>query len=117
MGHIGVKGLKNATTGLLFDDAPSGTKCKICALANIKKLPFAKSSDVRADRPLFRIHSDICGPLPRSYGSFRYFVLFIDCFSRYTTIYFLHQKSEACRSYVEFKPATDTTQNCHPPSR
>ncbi|KAJ3767714.1 hypothetical protein FB446DRAFT_619524, partial [Lentinula raphanica] len=80
MGHIDVKGLKRATTGLPVDDVEV-KHCRICALANIKRLPFPKWSHTRADRPLFRIHCDICGPLPIGYGNFRFFIIFVDDYS------------------------------------
>ena len=80
-------------------------------MANIKRLPFPNTSDLRADRPLFRIHSDVCGPLPQGYGSFRYFILFIDCYSRFTTIFFLHYKSDALKHFIEFKNAAEKFLN------
>lgn len=106
MGHIDVKGLKRATTGLPID-AVTVTNCQICALANIKRLPFPRRSHTRADRPLFRIHCDICGPLPLGYSQFKYFILFIDDHSRYIWIFFLKLKSDALKSFDEFRLATE----------
>jgi hypothetical protein len=106
VGHIGVKGLRNAVTGIIWDDSDI-PNCRICALANIKRLPFPKSSNTRADRPLFRIHMDICGPFPLGYGGFRYFVLFIDDHSRFIVIYFLKKRSDCLQYFIEYKTAVE----------
>lgn len=90
MGHIDVKGLKRATTGLPID-AVEVKNCRVCALTNIKRLKFPSLSHTHADCPLFlfRVHADICGPLPPGFGSFHYFIPFIDNYSHYIWIFFL----------------------------
>jgi hypothetical protein len=41
------------------------------------------------------IHSDVCGPFPvQSFQGKRYFVSFIDDYSRHTTVYFIRKKSK-----------------------
>lgn len=66
-------------------------------------------------RPFPRIqlvHSDISGPMEKnSIGGARYFLLFIDDFSRMTFIYFLKTKGEALSYFKEFKSAVENTQN------
>ena len=101
MGHIGVKGLRHAVEGIDFDDSclPS---CSICARANIKRTPFPQIASHRATRPLQRIHSDICGPLPPCYGGFKYFILFICCYSRYITLYFMKSRDEVLEHFTNF---------------
>lgn len=106
MGHIGVKRLSAAADGVPFiDDTPYS--CDICAQANIKRFPFPSSSSTRATRVLERIHSDICGPLPIGYGSVSYFITFIDCYSRYSTVYALHSKDEAITFFKQFSAAVE----------
>ena len=107
MGHTAVKGLSRAVIGINWDDSTPTLPCQVCARANIKRLPFPSASSTRADRPLFRIHSDICGPLPNSYGSFKYFILFIDCYSHFIFIFFLRKKSEALKTFIEFKTTVE----------
>lgn len=106
MGHIDVKRLKRATTGLPID-AVEVKSCRVCALANIKRLKFPSRSHTRADRPLFRVHADICGPLPPGFGSFRYFIPFIDDYSRYIWIFFLKSRSDAVKAFDEFRLAAE----------
>jgi hypothetical protein len=108
MGHIGVKGLRSAVEGLSLDDS-THTSCRICATANIKRSPFPQKATHRATRPLQRIHSDICGPLPPAYGSYRYFILFICCHSRYISLYLLKSREEAPQRFIDFCSAAETS--------
>jgi hypothetical protein len=107
MGHIGVKGLKDAVDGLEYEDE-SSYPCDICARANVKKLPLPEKSNWRASRVLERMHSDICGPFPTGYNGYRYFLLFIDEHSCYIFIYFLVKRSEAVECFKPYKAAVET---------
>ena len=50
------------------------------------------------------MHADICGPIkPISNSKKRYFLTFIDDFSRKTWVYFLVEKSEAFAVFKSFK--------------
>jgi hypothetical protein len=50
------------------------------------------------------IHSDVCGPMSvESVSGFKYFVLFIDDYSRKTWIYFLKAKDEVFDRFQEFR--------------
>ena len=50
------------------------------------------------------VHSDICGPItPISNGGKKYFITFIDDYSRKTWVYFLQEKSEAFNVFKIFK--------------
>jgi hypothetical protein len=50
------------------------------------------TSSWHGNKHLQLVHSDICGPLQASLGGCRYFLLFIDNFSRMMGVYFLKQK-------------------------
>ena len=57
-------------------------------------------SPPRATAPLERIHSDICGPMnTTSLGGAKYFVTFIDDYSRYGWTYFLKKKSDLASTF------------------
>ena len=103
MGHIGVKGLTNAVDGLTLDDSHSSSSCAVCARANIKRSPFPHKSLHPATRLLQRIHCDICGPLPPSFNGYRYFILFIDCYSRYISLYLIKSRDEAYLHFSTFR--------------
>ena len=107
MGHIGVKSLCSAVDGLHFDDC-SHPSCIVCSKANIKCSPFPQKVSHRATRVLQRIHCDICGPLPSSYRSYRYFILFIDCFSRFTSLHLMKSRDSAPDLFMQFRSAAET---------
>jgi Integrase core domain len=106
MGHVGVKGLRAAVDGIDFDDSSHDT-CSICARANIKRTPFPESASHRATRLLQRIHCDICGPLPPCYGGYKYFILFICCYSRHISLYLMTSRDEAPDFFHEFRTVTE----------
>ena len=67
------------------------------------KQPF-KNEGSRATSLLELIHSDLCGPMEnQSLGGARYFLTFIDDFSRKVFVYFLKCKSEVLEKFLEFK--------------
>ena len=50
------------------------------------------------------MHSDVCGPMhTESLGGYKYFVTFIDDYSRCCSVYFLKQKSEVFEKFKEFE--------------
>jgi len=50
------------------------------------------------------VHTNVCGPIkPMSTGQNRYFLTFIDDFSRKTWIYFLKRKSKVLNCFKDFK--------------
>ena len=49
------------------------------------------------------VHSDMCGPMQvDSIGGSRYFVTFIDDYSRCVVVYFIKHKSEVFKRFKEF---------------
>jgi hypothetical protein len=70
--------------------------CEGCVLGKHPRNFFPKESSYRAKKVLELVHTDICGLItPNSLGNHRYFITFIDDFSRNTWVYFLEEKSEA----------------------
>jgi hypothetical protein len=106
MGHIGVKGLRRAVEGLKYDDSGSET-CEVCARANIKRTPFPSKSNTRATEILKHVHTDICGPLPKGYGNYRYFLVILDDCASWGTIFLLVKRSEAPKYVIWFKASNE----------
>jgi len=53
---------------------------------------------------LERIHTDMCGPFSvASTAKHRYYVIFVDDFSRKCWIFFMQKKSETYSKFCEFK--------------
>lgn len=65
--------------------------------------PFSNESEQKPAEILDLVHDDICGPMKtRKPGGMRYFLSFIDDFSRYSWIYIIHQKSETAACFQNF---------------
>lgn len=76
--------------------------CESCIKGKMTSKPFPKRSS--ATEELFDVVvSDVCGPLQvESIGGSRYFVTFIDVFSRYCKVYFIKNKSDVAEKVVEY---------------
>ena len=67
--------------------------------------PFTSGDSWQASQVLQLVHADICGPMATTsiLGS-RYFLLFVDDFSRKMWVYFLKKKFDAFPIFQKFKP-------------
>jgi hypothetical protein len=76
--------------------------CGPCQQAKSHQLPYSKSSSV-SNQPLELIFSDVWGPAPESVGRYKYYVSFVDDYSKFTWIYLLKFKSEVFKKFQEFQ--------------
>ena len=109
MGHMHLDALKTLQSHNLVDGIPKQpfqpiSVCQSCLLGKMPQQRFPKSQGSRSTCILDLVHSDICGPLPTpSLTGARYFVTFIDDFSRFTILYFLKEKSGAFQAFQSYK--------------
>ncbi len=70
------------------------------------RMPFKSIGEIRSTRKLQLVHSDVCGPMQtESIGGCRYYVTFIDDYSRCCNVYFMERKSEVLEKFREFETA------------
>ncbi|GJV83550.1 RNA-directed DNA polymerase, eukaryota [Tanacetum coccineum] len=83
-----------ASTGALEKlDAHDISDCSGCKLAKFSALPFDNSVS-SSNAPFDLVHSDVWGPSPiYTKGGSRYYVSFIDDFTRYTWVYLMKRRS------------------------
>ena len=103
LGHLNFKYLKFMSKHTMIsykhDDEK---KCEICIQAKMIKKHFSKSD--RNSIMLELVHSDVCelnGVLTR--GGKRYFIIFIDDFSRFTYLYLMRNKDESFDMFKRYK--------------
>ncbi|PKU81159.1 Retrovirus-related Pol polyprotein from transposon TNT 1-94 [Dendrobium catenatum] len=77
--------------------------CDSCTAAKCHKIVFPSSPN-RQTQPLALIHSDVWGPAPIvSNQGFKFYVIFVDDYTRYTWIFPLRYKSDVFSTFVNFK--------------
>ncbi|KAD4982077.1 hypothetical protein E3N88_18748 [Mikania micrantha] len=105
LGHISKSRIKRLQSeGILestgqdsFDD------CESCLAGKLTKDPFTHVGK-RAKDLLALIHTDVCGPFrTMSRNHERYFVSFIDDYSRYAYVYLMKHKHETFEKFKEFQ--------------
>ena len=73
-----------------------------CLFGKMQNLRFPNSQFI-ASSPFELVHSDLWGSAPvNSVNGFRYYILFVDHYSRFTWLYLLASKSEAFAKFVHF---------------
>jgi len=111
LGHSALKILDKIMTGMLSVTSEHHEICKGCVLGKYVRTPFPKSES-RSKSILDLIHNDIYGPMSSLSigGKFKYYITFIDDFSRKTWIYFLTGKTseEVLKRFLEFKALVET---------
>lgn len=96
-----VKGINISTTELPF--------CVGCAEGKPTKQPSKPIGEIRSTRKLELIHSDVCSMENESLAGSKYFVTFIDDYSRCCAVYFMKNKSEVLEKLKTFQ---SDTANC-----
>ena len=96
----------------VLDKEVSGN-CEPCVLGKMHRLPFPKESTTKSTQLLELVHSDLCGPMEvDSKGGSKYFLTFTDDYSRYTTTYFLRNKSEVIGKFKEYVLLMENQTGC-----
>ncbi|CAH9135713.1 unnamed protein product [Cuscuta epithymum] len=112
LGHCSYTTMSQMHKHSMVENMPSVVSedgvCCVCEKGKSSKSSFNKDGVKRAKDKLELIHSDICGPMSvESLNGSKYFLLFIDDYSRTTWCYFLKQKSEVFNHFVAFKKAVE----------
>lgn len=112
LGHLNFNSLEKLKSvgadGIVLTKNTSHTKkilegCSTCLQGKQTRLPF-KHVAVRATKMLELIHSDVGGPIEcDSLGGSRFYVVFVDDFTRKVFVYILKTKSEVPQVFSDFK--------------
>jgi hypothetical protein len=86
--------------------------CSHCLAGKMHQLPFPKSVSITT-RPFEIVHSDVWGPAPiTSLNGTRYYVTFVDEFTRFTWFFPLHHKCQVLSSFMHFKSTMENLLSC-----
>lgn len=97
-----------AVRGLQISGGAKDDICKSCTSAKLTRKSIPKSSGARHSERLGIVYSDVCGPLQiKSKGGARYFVTFIDDYSRWTIAFTIRAKSEVFSKFKEYLAAAE----------
>lgn len=93
----------NIVNGLEFVNSKVDKICDVCVKSKQKCFPyFSKTS--RSTRVLELIHTDVCGPItPTSRDGNKYFVTFVDDFSRFVMVYPIKSKDEVFNCFKDYE--------------
>ncbi|KRX74502.1 Retrovirus-related Pol polyprotein from transposon TNT 1-94 [Trichinella sp. T6] len=98
-----MKPLQDGQATGIPSDAITKTDYATCLKGKQCRLPFSKLATKGSEDVLELVHSGICGPMQVvSVGGTRYFLSFIDDFSRKSFVYFLKHKNEALPKFKDF---------------
>ncbi|CAI7762517.1 unnamed protein product [Closterium sp. NIES-54] len=105
--HRLVAGLLRVFASLLFSLAPP---CDPCVEGQVRATPH--SSSLRpTTAPFQTLHLDVCGPAARAGPEReRFFLVVVDNYSRYTTVFPLAKKSEVTSTLIRWLLATKGTR-------
>lgn len=104
LGHAGVDTIRRISGDILINNGNLKLpQCEICVLGKHARQPFQRSI-TKSSSVLEIIHTDVCGPMQtRSIQSSRYFLTFIDDYSRKVVVYGMAKKSMVLEIFKEFK--------------
>lgn len=116
MGHLNLDTLKklkeNSEGFTLSDKQVNNITCITCKEGKQTRMPF-KSQGSHSSRLLELVHSDLCGPMEtQSLGGGKYFLTFLDDYSKKVFVYILNNKTEVLSKFKEFKTEVENQTEC-----
>ena len=107
-----IQKLQQHVNGMKISDKnnPSCT-CTTCVMAKMPRKKFKKHHEHRATRPLFRVHTDIAGPLtPVAHNGDEYALIFVDDATRFVAVYTIPSKDQAINGFKRFVAEMGVTE-------
>lgn len=99
LGHAGSEAMRRMNAKW----TAASTPCEVCVLGKHARNQFGESS-TKTTAVLELVHTDVCGPMQvKSLESSKFFVTFIDDFSRRVVVYCVEKKSSVFDVFKQFK--------------
>ncbi|MGH7240582.1 MAG: reverse transcriptase domain-containing protein, partial [Candidatus Saccharimonadales bacterium] len=122
LGHLNLDSMKTLVsrqlvTDFALDDATHEsrvTDCEACIKGKTHRKPMPYAATHHSTRVLQLVHSDVCGPInTATLGGAKYFVTFIDDYSRYVVVKLMKSKGEVLDHFRLYKAwAENVTGKC-----
>jgi hypothetical protein len=108
LGHPSHKVLTTLFPSLQCNSSLSSIHCKHCLAGKMHKLPFPVSNK-KSTAPFALVHADLWGPAPiTSFTGFRYYLVLVDDFTKFTWTYLLKHKSDTFSIFTQFQAMVQT---------
>ena len=114
LGHPSLQTFKHMVSSLSLDvSRPSkfDFHCNSCSCNKSHKLPFSVSTLVTSS-PLEIVFTDVWTSPVYSIDNFKYYVIFVDHFTKYIWLYPLQRKSDTREVFIHFKALVENFFNC-----
>jgi len=103
LGHCNFNVVKNILNQCNIACTSKSGFCDVCVQGKAHKLPFSSSTTVYT-LPLQLIYIDIWGPAyMHATNGEKYYISFLDAYSKFTWFYLLHSKSQVLVAFKTFK--------------
>jgi hypothetical protein len=107
LGHLNMASLKELDAmvdGMNLKEVSLHHICEACVKGKHQRTSFPKDGATRASQLLEIVHTDVCRPMRTTlHSGARYFLIFIDDFSRKTHVYLLKAKGETFEKFKQYK--------------
>ena len=101
MGHLSFDKICKAFPNIMCGVDKSRLFCDACEFAKHTRTSYV-SKGIRSLSPFVLVHSDVWTCPVVSINGMKYFVTFIDCFTRMTWVYLMKHKSEVFKCFRDF---------------
>ncbi|KAG7534176.1 Integrase catalytic core [Arabidopsis thaliana x Arabidopsis arenosa] len=94
-----------------FDSTNKHFPCSHCLINKSHKLPFSTNT-ITSNKPLQYIYSDVWSSPLMSNDGFKYYLVLVDHYTRYTWLYPLKLKSQVRDTFIAFKALVENRFQC-----
>ena len=112
--HLGHPSLSKFQKLVSYFSSLSSLECESCQLGKHTRVLFPKRLDLRTKSPFELVHTDVWGPSRSTFNlGFRYFVTFINDYSRCTWLFLMKTRAELFSIFQKFHAEIRTQFNTY----
>lgn len=112
LGHLHKEALKKIQPLEAVVNFKTYDACETCIQGKFKRQKFYCNESNKTSEVLYRIHSDVVGPMPcHSIGRCKYFVTFINNFSNFVVAVPIKHKSEVTDEFIKYQKKYEVMHN------